>query len=1054
MAVVLAPLPPGLVAATGCLAGAAFASMGVAGGATVAAVAIACSVAGVAVPAVRTAGLALLLGLVSAARAPPGATPSDVSLPLEGVRVLAEGTVRETEPASPAGLRFVLDVRRLVHRGEHDGRVLVEPAGVRVRALVPPESVSPPPLFPGDRVEVVGTLSALRAPTNPGTYDARAAWSRRGVEGRLVVSAAEGVRVLRRPGGLLAAIASARDASAASFTATLAPDDAGLARSLVLGDRGALHDADRRRFERAGAAHVLAISGAHVAILLGLLLGALRRLGFPTRAAAAIALPLVLLYVPYCGGAPPVVRAAAGATLFLAGRIAGREPSSGTLLASVAAGFLVVDPGVWHDAGFRLSFAAAGGLVLLLGPTRRLLVPSRLAIPGVVPVGRAPLRTALAAGLAAWLGSLPVALAELGQLSWIAVPVGLVAVPVSTLVVLLGAVHLATAQTPGLGEAVSASLAATSDALRVFLDAAPALGLETVRPEVPAWPWFAAYGVALLVAGRAGGRAALAGAAVLAVLLGTLREGDGAAPDDVRLLFLDVGHGQACLLETPDGSRALLDAGSLDRPGVGRRFVLPALREAGVARLDLATASHADADHVNALADVLAEVPADVLAVAPGSPDDLVATLGRAAETTLEAGAGDVLLHGAWGRLVVLSPPRDPAAAPVTNDGCLVLSLETPHGRVLLPADREEAGVDALLAEHPRLAFDALCLPHHGHAGRGLDRLLGVSPGALRLASAPPSMDGRLPPGTWSTGASGALLVTLGEGGLRVEAPWPPRRPEAPGYDPAAARRDSMQDPYAIAVAAALLAAIAWASVHLSWLTLAGAAGAAVLGFVATLAYGFAGLAALFAPFVVATLLGKAPGGCDAPETAVPRTFRQVAANGVPALVAAVASATALADARAAFLGALAALGADTVATEVGTRLGGTPRSAVTFRPLPRGASGGVSAAGLVASVPASFLAPGAFALLSPLPAVEVLVVAAAGFVGGLADSVLGAALQRAGRCEGCGERVETAAHCGRPVPTAPGRLRLLDNDAVNLVNGAVAAVLAAVAVRAFGGSA
>src|SRR5205814_1900235 len=98
----------------------------------------------------------------------------------------------------------------------------------------------------------------------------------------------------------------------------------------------ALDPADRRRLREAGASHILAISGSHVALLVGGLLFLLRRLRTPPRPAAAIALVLVLLFVPFTGSAPPVVRSAAGFALWLAGRIAGLEPTGGVLLAAVA----------------------------------------------------------------------------------------------------------------------------------------------------------------------------------------------------------------------------------------------------------------------------------------------------------------------------------------------------------------------------------------------------------------------------------------------------------------------------------------------------------------------------------------------------------------------------------------------------------------------------------------------------------------------------------------------------------------------------------------------
>ena len=284
-------------------------------------------------------------------------------------------------------------------------------------------------------------------------------------------------------------------------------------------------------------------------------------------------------------------------------------------------------------------------------------------------------------------------------------------------------------------------------------------------------------------------------------------------------------------------------------------------------------------------------------------------------------------------------------------------------------------------------------------------------------------------------------MLSLGPGGLRVDAPFGDRRRADGEYDRPLA---PMHDALTLATAAAALAGVGFVAVRLRWLTRGGAVGAVVLGFAGVLAFGWAALAALFAPFVVATLAGRLPGG-DAGEA--PRTLRQVAANGLVPFGGALAGLAGCASAGLAiFLGGLAALGADTLATEIGTRYGGTPRSLATWRPLARGESGGVTIVGLLASVGGACLAPVAwFAALGDEggAARAVLVLAAAGFAASLADSALGAALQRKGRCGGCGAIVESASHCDVAPARLPRRLGWLDNDVVNLANGLVGAALA-----------
>src|SRR5439155_1132821 len=193
--------------------------------------------------------------------------------------------------------------------------------------------------------------------------------------------------------------------------------------------------------------------------------------------------------------------------------------------------------------------------------------------------------------------------------------------------------------------------------------------------------------------------------------------------------------------------------------------------------------------------------------------------------TPLTVADGDVLLSGAWGRLLVVGPARRLPARTTTNDGCLVLLLDTAYGRVLLPGDRETPGVDALLAAHPALLADVLVLPHHGHFSLGRDRLVRACGARVLLSSAPRSAAAVQPEGTRLTGIEGALSVELRPGGPVVVPLTSAGEGAARGYDPArGAPRPTMADSLTLLVAALVLAVIAVAAWRLSWLTPAGSA--------------------------------------------------------------------------------------------------------------------------------------------------------------------------------------------------------------------------------------
>ena len=244
---------------------------------------------------------------------------------------------------------------------------------------------------------------------------------------------------------------------------------------------------------------------------------------------------------------------------------------------------------------------------------------------------------------------------------------------------------------------------------------------------------------------------------------------------------------------------------------------------------------------------------------------------------------------------------------------------------------------------------------------------------------------------------------------------------------------------WVLAVAAA--ASISTVAAYVGALRADGAAMATVVGAVVFGRAGLAAAAVLVLFFASASALSALPGERGRER----RNGAQVLANGgIAAIAAALHGVWPLADV--AFVGALAAATADTWATELGERYGGLPRSILTFHPLPRGASGGVTPLGTLASA-AGALSLSAVALAGGMAGGAPLLIGgtAAGIAGSLVDSLLGAGLQAQYRCERCGDRIESSWHasCSYRAVRVSG-LPGVGND---LVNGLATAAGAGVAI-------
>jgi uncharacterized protein (TIGR00297 family) len=251
-----------------------------------------------------------------------------------------------------------------------------------------------------------------------------------------------------------------------------------------------------------------------------------------------------------------------------------------------------------------------------------------------------------------------------------------------------------------------------------------------------------------------------------------------------------------------------------------------------------------------------------------------------------------------------------------------------------------------------------------------------------------------------------------------------------------------------------LIAGAAYAKRSLS---LSGAAAAVIVG---TLMYALGSLAwfgTLIAFFVSSTLLTKWKQKVKAEaERSYAKTGRrdagQVFANGgAGALLCILHAVWPSPFWWWAFLGVMASVNADTWATEVGGLSKSVPRSIRTWKKVPSGTSGGITAAGVAASVAGGlFIGATGWLLLSiegirPEGGVRLLLICAvAGLIGSLADSWIGAAWQTMYRCEACGREVERKEHCGKPTVRSRG-VSWMGNDAVNVISslvGGSAAVL------------
>ncbi len=549
----------------------------------------------------------------------------------------------------------------------------------------------------GDRLLLHGYLET---PPEAEDFSYREYLARQGVYSTL--TRARGVRLESGQGNPFWAAVYAIKGKALAAVYQLWPDpEASLFAGILLGVETGIPKPVAQDFKETGTTHIIAISGFNMAIVAALFMGIFGRALGARRGAAAAALGLGL-YTILVGADPAVVRAAIMGVLALFARQVGRRQNALNTLAFTAALMALANPQTPWDVGFQLSFAATLGLVLYAQPmqdaftallARRL--PRSAARKIAAPVGEYVLFT-----FAAQLTTLPIMAYHFGSVSWVAFLANPAILPAQPPVMTLGglALILGVLYLP-LGM-LAAPLAwpfvlYTIRAVEFFAD----LPGGTLDLGDFSLVWLILFYAALFgltfggsrlrgwFAAREENRAqSLATPAILvlgvsAVFVWRLAL---SAPDGLlHLTLLDVGSGEAALVQTPDGRFLLINGGaSASRlsDALGRR--LPPFRR----EVDYLVVASPRSESIAALPRALPRFPPRA-ALWAGLPspardaDHLRETLTTLRVPVRDSAPGQAFDLGEGATLRVLT---------VSNNGAILL-LEWGNFRALLPfgADAE-----------------------------------------------------------------------------------------------------------------------------------------------------------------------------------------------------------------------------------------------------------------------------------------------------------------------------------------------------------------------------
>ena len=654
---------------------------------------------------------------------------------------------------------------------------------------------------PGDRIEALATVHPFVPAVNGARAGPGATLVRRGVAytavGANCTTVGEAPDAVARVRRAALALRTRLDGALGTSMGALG---AARARALLFGDESGLSDDDGEAFRVSGLAHLLAVSGAHVALLsawLGALCAwVLRRVpwlverGWLVPTVRLLPMPFVAVFVAATGESASALRAWVAAVFAMMVTLAGRRPRGPELVAVSALGTAAVEPAWVFDAGWQLSIVAAWALA----SGERARVESTATY--VRSLGRFWIEGLRASGRVALVAS-PVLAWHFQQVPLAALVCNAIAAPIGEVIALpCVLVTAAASSVPLPGSRLAGSVTSiVLDALFALPHLAVALPLAstTVVPPTPA------QAVVLVVAGwsllrtrwRARGMVVLVSALTVGALEAAHRWALS-AHGNLRVTALDVGQGDALLVELPDGAAMLVDGGGTWRgPDPGARVVVPTLADRRRRDLDVVIATHPHPDHVGGLARTLAWANVRELwdtgpiRGSPSAAHEHMLAVARTRGVRVLAPADvcgpERAFHGASLRVWAPCPAREAGVS--ANDGSFVIQLRFGRAIVLLPGDIERETEHRLAPWLP--AVTLLKIPHHGSRTSSTPEFLDRVRPRVALVSAghPSPFDhphgdvlaryGAIGTSVWDTSRHGAVSVLLHADGIWEASPMP-----------------------------------------------------------------------------------------------------------------------------------------------------------------------------------------------------------------------------------------------------------------------------------------
>jgi len=480
----------------------------------------------------------------------------------------------------------------------------------------------------GDYICMSGTVSVPDSATNPGTFDQYIYLRNKGYY--LCISNGIIESGNHRPYSIEGFLYGIKNRCTKIIDNSFDSESAGIVKAMLVADKSTLDKNIKKLYSENGIAHIMAISGVHVAIIGMTLYGFLRKLKIGRLISGTFSIAIIILYGIMTGMSSSTERAVIMLILSIAAEYFGRKTDAPTSMGFAMIIMVLGNPYVILDAGFQLSFAAITGVTVVAPQLRKLLRMFKRFIKEadekkkqkhkkIMSLRKMIIKLidALVVGIASFITTTPVIIYYYYQFPPYSILINLIVIPLVSLIV-GGSILVVLTGLFFTGAAVVMTYPVRLilfgyKYLCIFASGLP--GASVLVGHISIGMVFVYYlSVVLIFAilrmiriGKTERGGPILYLMLATVLFLTVVYEVYSYDKSLKVVYMDVGQGDGVLLRTSGHGGILIDGGSSSNKRVGEYVMVPVLKYYGVSEVEYAFVSHGDADHVSGLEYLLNE---------------------------------------------------------------------------------------------------------------------------------------------------------------------------------------------------------------------------------------------------------------------------------------------------------------------------------------------------------------------------------------------------------------------------------------------------------------